>query len=180
MGKNKRKRRTQEEIDAGLTLDQINNGVTLETVLTDKDALADLEGEPRPDNPTEEATALQELEDSKSVGLGDVVEKVTKATGIKQVVKWLNGNEDCGSCEERQKKLNRTRFRRKPLPLMEQEYNFIKELIEENKSRITPSENLLINKIHARVFRRKAEKTTNCASCLIQMVNDLKEIYKTY
>ena len=40
----------------------------------------------------------------KPKGLGDVIEKVTKATGIKSAVKTLIG-EDCG-CEERREKLN--------------------------------------------------------------------------
>lgn len=40
----------------------------------------------------------------QSVGLGDVIEKVTKATGIDKVVKKLVGD-DCG-CDERKEKLN--------------------------------------------------------------------------
>ena len=41
----------------------------------------------------------------KSEGLGDTVEKITKATGIKKLVKFVAGD-DCG-CEERRKKLNK-------------------------------------------------------------------------
>lgn len=41
----------------------------------------------------------------KSQGLGDTVEKITKATGIDKVVKAVAGN-SCG-CEERRKKLNK-------------------------------------------------------------------------
>jgi len=41
----------------------------------------------------------------KSEGLGDTIEKITEATGIKKVVKWLAGD-DCG-CEERKEKLNK-------------------------------------------------------------------------
>ena len=37
-------------------------------------------------------------------GLGDVIEKVTEATGIKKAIKWLAGD-DCG-CDERKEKLN--------------------------------------------------------------------------
>jgi len=40
----------------------------------------------------------------KPKGLGDVIEKVTKATGIKSAVKTLIG-ENCG-CDERRDKLN--------------------------------------------------------------------------
>ena len=41
----------------------------------------------------------------KSKGLGDTVAKVTKATGIDKVVKFIAG-EDCG-CDERRDSLNR-------------------------------------------------------------------------
>ena len=42
---------------------------------------------------------------NKSKGLGDDIEKITEATGIKKVVKWAFG-EDCG-CDERKEKLNK-------------------------------------------------------------------------
>jgi len=41
---------------------------------------------------------------SKSKGLGDTVEKITRATGIKKLVEKY-GPEDCG-CSQRQDKLN--------------------------------------------------------------------------
>lgn len=44
-----------------------------EIVLTEEDALADLNGEPRPDNPSIEATITQEEESYKSSNLEDVV-----------------------------------------------------------------------------------------------------------
>ena len=40
----------------------------------------------------------------KSKGLGDTIAKVTKATKIDKLVKWIAG-EDCG-CDQRQAKLN--------------------------------------------------------------------------
>ena len=41
----------------------------------------------------------------KSKGLGDTIEKITKATGIKKVVNKVAG-EDCG-CNKRREKLNK-------------------------------------------------------------------------
>jgi hypothetical protein len=41
----------------------------------------------------------------KDKGLGDTIERITKATGIKKVVKKVIG-EDCG-CDKRKKKLNK-------------------------------------------------------------------------
>jgi|TARA_R100000664_G_C2707210_1_gene105348 hypothetical protein len=49
------------------------------------------------------------MEENKSKGLGDSIEKITKATGIKKIVDAVNkarGVEDCG-CEKRQKALNK-------------------------------------------------------------------------
>lgn len=42
----------------------------------------------------------------KSKGLGDTIEKVTKATGIKKVVEKVAGEKGCG-CPERKDTLNR-------------------------------------------------------------------------
>ena len=41
----------------------------------------------------------------KSKGLGDSIEKITKATGIKKIVKKVIGN-DCG-CDKRKEFLNK-------------------------------------------------------------------------
>ena len=41
----------------------------------------------------------------KSKGLGDTIEKITKATGIDKIVKKTIGN-DCG-CDERKQLLNK-------------------------------------------------------------------------
>ena len=48
------------------------------------------------------------MEDNKSKGLGDTIEKITKATGIKKVVDGVNKvtGKDCG-CSKRKENLNR-------------------------------------------------------------------------
>ena len=48
------------------------------------------------------------MEKKKSKGLGDTIEKITKATGIKKVVDTVSKvtGKDCG-CDERKEKLNR-------------------------------------------------------------------------
>ena len=49
----------------------------------------------------------------KSKGLGDTIEKITKATGVKSLVEYITTDilkmkqEDCG-CEERKIKLNKS------------------------------------------------------------------------
>ena len=42
----------------------------------------------------------------ESKGLGDSIEKITKATGIKYAVDKIVGDKDCG-CSKRQEKLNK-------------------------------------------------------------------------
>ena len=42
----------------------------------------------------------------KSKGLGDRIEEITKATGIKAVVELINGGE-CSACAKRKAKLNK-------------------------------------------------------------------------
>tara|TARA_R100000935_G_scaffold56270_2_gene87523 strand:- start:383 stop:562 length:180 start_codon:yes stop_codon:yes gene_type:complete len=50
-------------------------------------------------------TRVTELTPSKSKGLGDTIEKFTKATGIKKIVETMS-NGDCG-CSKRKDSLNR-------------------------------------------------------------------------
>lgn len=44
---------------------------------------------------------------AKSKGLGDSVEKLTKFTGIKSLVKKMNKGKDCGECNKRKETLNK-------------------------------------------------------------------------
>ena len=48
------------------------------------------------------------MEEKKSKGLGDTIEKITKATGIKKIVDKVSEvtGKDCG-CADRKDKLNR-------------------------------------------------------------------------
>jgi hypothetical protein len=111
----------------------------------------------------------------KAKGLGDTVENVLEATGIAAVVKFIAGD-DCG-CNERKEKLNQ-RF-----PyfncLTEQEYNYLTDLDINNKYSLTPTEQKQILDIYQRVFNKRKSPTT-CASCWVQIMNDLKAVYATY
>jgi len=44
--------------------------------------------------------------EKKSKGLGDTIEKITTATGIKKLVNAVSKEETCKPCEERKNKLN--------------------------------------------------------------------------
>ena len=42
----------------------------------------------------------------KSKGLGDTIDKITTVTQFKKLVKWINGDRDCG-CGPRKEYLNK-------------------------------------------------------------------------
>ena len=73
-------------------------------------------------NEYKEWKSSKEKEDeTSSKGLGDSVEKVLKATGASDVVKFIAG-EDCG-CDERKEKLNDLFPYKNPQCFTEEEYN---------------------------------------------------------
>ena len=111
-----------------------------------------------------------------SEGLGDTVEKITKATGIKKVVKFLAG-EDCG-CDERKEKLNEMFRKRKPECLTESEFDLIKTAVDTNKNKFTPSEQEEYKNIYERIFKVKVE----CTPCSFAKVvwKDLLAVYNQY
>ena len=111
-----------------------------------------------------------------SEGLGDTVEKITKATGIKKAVKFLAG-EDCG-CDERKEKLNEIFRYKKPECLTEQEFDLIKMAVDTKKNRFTPDEQELFKNIYERIFKVKVE----CTPCSFAKVvwKDLTAVYNQY
>ena len=111
-----------------------------------------------------------------SQGLGDTVEKITKATGIKKAVKFLAG-EDCG-CDERKEKLNELFRYRKPECLSESEFDLIKMAVDTKKNKFTPDEQELFKNIYERIFKVKVE----CTPCSFAKVvwKDLTAVYNQY
>ena len=111
----------------------------------------------------------------KSIGLGDTIENITKATGIKKAVKFLFG-EDCG-CTERKVILN------KWFPYMncltEKEYNILNDWFKHDKQVVSFNERTFLIKIYNRVFNKK-QKDTRCSSCMRDIINSLRKVYKEY
>lgn len=112
-----------------------------------------------------------------SLGLGDTIEKITEATGIKKVVKFLFG-EDCG-CNERKEILNKW----KPYIecLKHHEYKYLKEYFDNDKGNGLANyeqQQTIIN-IHTRVFRRKHKPS--CSSCRWKTIHsEIKRVYNEY
>jgi hypothetical protein len=116
--------------------------------------------------------------DSTPKGLGDTIEKITTATGIKKAVKFLAG-EDCG-CEERKQVLNKKFRYKKPECFTEIEYNFVKNIVERKTNKISAQENIRMVNIYNRVFGEK-RRGSSCSSCFLNNVyKPLKALYETY
>jgi len=111
-----------------------------------------------------------------SEGLGDTVEKITTATGIKKAVKFLAG-EDCG-CDERKVKLNKMFRYKKPECLTESEFDLIKMAVDTKKHKFTPDEQETYKTIYERIFKTKVE----CTPCSFAKVvwKDLQAVYNQY
>lgn len=121
---------------------------------------------------------------SQSKGLGDMVEVVTKATGIKSAVEHLFG-EDCG-CDERKEALNKfgrkvsDMFKRNVKLLEKEEHEYLTEYFTNNTVRqMTKADQIELLKIHNRVFNTKRELST-CVSCLKELHQTMNKLYNQY
>ena len=116
-------------------------------------------------------------QENKSKGLGDDIEKITEATGIKKLVKFIAG-EDCG-CDERKDKLNKI-FRHNKLEcLTEDEYDYLTEFFAKNKNVLNNQEIKKLYEISNRVFNKK-NKPSSCSSCIRTTVLRLKKLVDAY
>lgn len=114
-----------------------------------------------------------------SRGLGDTIEKITTATGIKKAVEWLADGKDCG-CDARRDYLNKLFPYNKPNCLLEQEYDYLKEYFSSGKNTITADTQKQIVSIYNRVFNDN-KSTTNCSSCFRNRIhNNLLKVYDKY
>lgn len=116
-------------------------------------------------------------QENKSKGLGDDIEKITEATGIKKLVKFIAG-EDCG-CDERKNKLNKI-FRHNKLEcLTEDEYNYLTVFFAKNKNVLNNEDIKRLYEISNRIFNKK-NKPSSCSSCVRTTVLRLKKIVDAY
>ena len=114
---------------------------------------------------------------TKSKGLGDTIAKITEATGIDKLAKFIAG-EDCG-CDERKEKLNKLFPYAKPLCLTEDEFNTLDTYFKQNTNTLTSDEQTSLIAINNRVLNQKLTFST-CSSCLRDLVSKLRVIYNEY
>ena len=113
----------------------------------------------------------------ESTGLGDTIAKITKATGIDKVVKFIAG-EDCG-CDERKEKLNKLFPYAKPKCLTEDEFNTLDVYFKQNTETLTSDEQISLIAINNRVLSQRLT-FSSCSSCLRDLVGKLRIIYNEY
>lgn len=125
-------------------------------------------------------TRKQFTESRPSIGLGDTIQKVTKATGIEALVKFIGG-EDCG-CTERKEKLNKIFPYRKPLCMTQHEYEWFTHFKSVNNTTLAPMEADKIAVMWSRIFQSKRiQKPCSCNPKAWQtMINELTQVYETY
>ena len=111
-------------------------------------------------------------------GLGDTIEAITEATGIKKAVEVFSEitGLDCG-CNERKEKLNKLFPYRKTECLNETDYNALGIILKQNE--ITPEDQKILSDIYFNVFKHRL-KLSNCSSCWKGKVDELKRVYNEY
>jgi hypothetical protein len=135
-------------------------------------------------NTTKTSKTTKTVKATSSKGLGDDIEKITKATGIKKIVDTFADitGIDCG-CDARKEKLNKLFPRRvQPLCLEESEYNTLKVFFRDfNGVEIKTIYQEPLSRIHARVFQHKYYIPCSCnPKEWKQHVEDLKKVYGQY
>lgn len=120
---------------------------------------------------------------SKSKGLGDTIEKVTEATGIKKAVKMFTEatGVDCG-CDARKEKLNKLFPYKHTQCLEEKEYNVLKDFFAQfNGTKLDERYTRPLAEIHARVFSHKFDVPCSCSpKTWKSWINDLRKVYNEY
>ena len=115
----------------------------------------------------------------KSKGLGDTIEKITEATGIKKVVEAISEATgiECG-CEARKEKLNKLFPYKKPECLTDEDSEWLSNFFLTNNNQLTPKQQNRIIDIYQNVFNQNIQPS-NCGSCWRDRINELKKVYET-
>jgi hypothetical protein len=129
------------------------------------------------DKRTKEYKEYKQRADNQSKGLGDTIAKVTKATKIDKLVKFIAG-EDCG-CDERQELLNKTFAYDVPKCLTEEEFDYLTRLVASRPAIASIDMQRRIIKIHNRIFKTQIE-VSSCPSCVRKTIEKLGKILKQY
>lgn len=129
-----------------------------------------------------------------SKGLGDIVESITEATGIKKVVEVFANGKDCG-CDKRKEKLNDIKVKGslKVNCMSEEQYNLYDEFVKNrtitllgvnnSKGRIESKDFDIVSSIYADLTNQPAYKPCrNCSNAkpFIRIIEVLDQVYNIY
>lgn len=104
------------------------------------------------------------IEEVESEGLGDTLEKVFKATGVKKVVDLFMNGKDCG-CNDRRIKLNELfPYSKKAKCLEEDEYYYLKDFFARVGDTVIKEDVNRLKLIHQRVFGFTPKICVSCRS----------------
>lgn len=119
------------------------------------------------------AEVLDILGTAANKGLGDVIESVTEATGIKAVVESLT--DDCG-CAARKETLNKLFPNRKLNDLSIEDNEYLTSFFALKQSYVNVEQQKELVRIYNAIFNAKRNVST-CSPCVAGLVRELKQIY---
>ena len=114
----------------------------------------------------------------KPKGLGDTIEQITTATGIKTVVDKISEvtGIDCG-CEERKELLNKIWTYRKPNCLSNESIEWLSTFLPNRPEQLTIKQQEKLKAIYKETFNKDFQ-TTSCGSCWRDMIGEIKKVYE--
>ena len=118
----------------------------------------------------------------RAKGLGDTIEQITTATGIKAAIDWFAEKTgiDCG-CEARKEKLNKLLQYSRVECLNKEEYDWLTGYYATATNELTPVAQDQIAAIHARIFNHKPYKPCTCSpKRWKQLIEELKKVWLEY
>jgi hypothetical protein len=122
--------------------------------------------------------ALKDNVAKQSEGVGDTVAKITKATGVDKLVKFIAG-EDCG-CDERQDSLNKIFKYKKINCISEEDYIYLSNFLGSNPTKVNHSQKVRLITISNSIFNQNESTDTNCSTCIVGIINKLKKYLQVY
>ena len=114
----------------------------------------------------------------KPKGLGDTIEQITTATGIKAVVDKISEvtGIDCG-CEERKELLNKIWTYRQPNCLSNESIEWLSSFLPNRPEQLTIKQQEKLKVIYKETFDTDFQ-STSCGSCWRDMIREIERVYE--
>jgi len=117
----------------------------------------------------------------KAKGLGDTIEAITTATGIKAIVDTFSEltGIDC-NCDERKETLNKLfPYNSNINCLTESDYNSLTKYLSSSQTTLNPFEQKEVSDIYFNVFNYRLQ-ISSCSSCWKGKIAELRKVYNEY